>query len=272
MRKLFLFLILYIYVPFSFSQYIKQIAAYDNQNSYTSGLFALYDTAVYRYSWYYQEWFPLSNQGLTHVQDTVKISSLAVYNNKWDNSSGIFVFSDTVVLNYNWISASWFPLSNNGLPRIAGKPDVKMLAVYGDSGSSSNSTIFALTDTAVYYYIWYYQEWYPLLNDGLQNAAKDAPSIGLFNISASPNPFDQNLTIKLQFYTTFHGKLTIAVFDINGTLVGHKIWTDFEGNEIDMSPLLCNKPAGCYLCEIKAGEHFKTIKVVKKGIAKSIDR
>jgi hypothetical protein len=78
--ELLLLFIIPSYLP-SQAQQMKAISAYDNQNSYTSGLYSVNDTAIYRYSWYYHEWFALGNQGLTRVNDTLRISSLAVYNN-----------------------------------------------------------------------------------------------------------------------------------------------------------------------------------------------
>jgi hypothetical protein len=265
MRYLLIFFTTIGLVNISFGQHIKIISAYDNESSYTSGLYAMQDTAVYRYSWYYQEWFPLENNGLTRVGNTVKLSSLAVYNNKTGNSSGIFVFSDTVVLNYNWITATWYPLLNTGLPRISNKPDVRMLTVYGDSGSSSNSTLFALSDTAVYRYNWYYQEWYSLANTGLSNFLKEVNRNINFNAIAFPNPFENNLTIKLQLPEGDFDKIKVAIFDEKGTMLKY-----FEQNvkgekEVTVLTELSNFPAGLFFCEIKAGSNYKTIRVIRKN-------
>ncbi len=248
----------------SFSQKIKVISAYDNQNSYTSGLFAIQDTAVYRYSWYYHEWFALENTGLTRVNDTVKVSSLAVYNNKINNSSGIFVFSDTAVFNYNWFIQTWFPLSNAGLPRINNKPDVRMLTVYGDSGSSSNSTLFALTDTAIYSYQWYLHEWFPLSNLGLSFSVKELQENNIMNINSFPNPFDENISIKLNLPAGFNEKIKIAIYDEKGIQVKYFEKENYTSVEPVVLSELNQLTSGIYFCEIKAGEKFKTIKVIKK--------
>jgi len=264
MKQFSLFLVVISFTVNSFGQHINIISAYDNQSSYTSGLYALQDTVVYRYSWYYQEWFPLENNGLVRVNDTVRISSLAVYNNKESNSSGIFVFSDTVVKNYNWITATWYALSNAGLPRIGGKPDVRMLTVYGDSGSSSNSTVFALTDTSVYRYSWYYQEWYSLSNTGLSNQLKEINENSTIHAIAFPNPFEIDLSIKLQLPAGIYDKIIVAVFNEKGTMV-KTFEKDVQGqSEITILPDLNNLPGGMYFCEIKAGNNFKTIRVVRK--------
>ena len=264
MKKIFFLLMAVVLFQCISAQQIKIISAYDNQNSYTSGLYALQDTAIYRYSWYYQEWFSLDNKGLTRVNDTIRISSLAVYNNKTSNSSGIFVFSDSAVFNYNWITATWYPLSNDGLPRILNKPDVRMLTVYGDSGSSSNSTLFALTDTAVYRYSWFYQEWYSLSNSGLSFSVKEVNNINEFLVSAFPNPYDYNLTIHLTLPESINDKIKIAFFDEKGMMLKYLEQNVNGEKEILIEPNLSGFPSGIYFCEIKAGKKFKTIRVIRK--------
>lgn len=250
-------------VHFARAQQLQVIAAYDNQNSYTSGLYALADTGVFRYSWYYQEWFPLENTGLTRINDTIRVSALAVYNNKINNSSGIFVFSDTAVFNYNWITAGWYALSNTGLPRLLNKPDVRMLTVYGDSGSSSNSTLFALTDTAVYRYSWYYQSWSPLPNTGLPLVANKAGKATGFAVVAYPNPFRQSPDISVALPANYTGKVEMAVFNEQGVLVEHLVTQHSGDAGFVFKPVLSQYPSGMYFFEIKAGSSFKTIKAVK---------
>lgn len=249
--------------PFAGAQKLQVVSAYDNQSSYTSGLYGLSDTGVFRYSWYYQEWFPLENTGLTRINDTIRVSALAVYNNKISNSSGIFVFSDTAVFNYNWITAIWYPLSNSGLPRQFNKPDVRMLTVYGDSGSSSNSTLFALTDTAVYRYSWYYQSWSPLPNTGLPLAANKAGKVTEPTVVAYPNPFMQSPAISVTLPANYSGQVEMAVFNEQGVLVAHLVTQHNGGVDFIFKPDLSPYPPGMYFFEIKAGSDFKTIKAIK---------
>jgi hypothetical protein len=264
MKTFLTFIFIFVLFHFSYSQKVKVIAAYDNQNSYTSGLFAIQDTAVYRYSWYYNEWFALENTGLTRVNDTVKVSSLAVYNNKINNSSGIFVFSDSVVLNYNWFIQTWFTLSNTGLPRINNKPDVKMLTVYGDSGSSSNSTLFALTDTAIYRYNWFYHEWFSLSNSGLSSLVTEMTTDNKIEANAYPNPFEDEISITLNLPIGFNKKIKIAVFDEKGMLVKYIEQSNYIVGNTIILPELNSLSSGMYFCEIKAGEEIKTIRVIRK--------
>ncbi len=245
------------------AQQLQVIAAYDNQSSYTSGLYGLADTGVFRYSWYYQEWFPLENTGLTRINDTIRVSALAVYNNKINNSSGIFVFSDTAVFNYNWITTSWYALSNNGLPRMSGKPDVRMLTVYGDSGSSSNSTLFALTGTAVYRYSWFYQSWSPLPNTGLPLVANKSVNLGEPAVVAYPNPFRQSPDISVALPANYTGKVEMAVFNEQGVVVEHLVKQHKGDADFFFKPDLSHLPSGMYFFEIRAGSSFKTIKAVK---------
>jgi len=259
MKKLILFLWVLCLSQNTNAQHINTIAAYDNQSSYTSGLYALEDTAVFRYSWYYQEWFPLENTGLTRINDTVSVSALAVYNNKSSNSSGLFVFSDTAVFNYNWITATWYALSNDGLPRVLNKPDVRQLTVYGDSGSSSNATVFALTDTAVYRYSWYYQEWTSLPNTGFPLSSKAMKDKDVFEAKAYPNPFSENFYMELKLPDAFDEKIEIAAFNEQGVLIKNYVIEKTD----TFKPETSYWPAGMYFFEIKAGHFLKTIKTIR---------
>ncbi|OQA00813.1 MAG: hypothetical protein BWY70_00595 [Bacteroidetes bacterium ADurb.Bin408] len=249
--------------PLAGAQKLQTVAAYDNQSSYTSGLYGLADTGVFRYSWYYHEWFPLENTGLTRVNDTIRVSALAVYNNKINNSSGIFVFSDTAVFNYNWITATWYALKNTGLPRLFNKPDIRMLTVYGDSGSSSNSTLFALTDTAVYRYSWFYQEWSPLPNTGLPLPVNKAAKTAEQAVTAWPNPFRHALDVRGTLPENYTGPVEMAVFDAQGRWLEHLVTQPNRSAEYVFKPDMSRWSPGMYFFEIKVGSFFKTIKAVK---------
>jgi hypothetical protein len=261
MRILLVLFVLYSMV--ADAQNIRKIAAYDNESSYTSGLYALSDTAVYRYSWYYQEWFYLKSDGLTRVDDTVRVSAIAVYNNKISNSSGIFVFTDTVVRNYNWYAQYWYPLSNAGLPRnIENKPDVYDLAVYGDSGSSSNSQLFALTHSGVYRYIWYYQQWYPLANTGLE-VSNPMPEFGHLYAGVYPNPFAFGTAIDIVLPEDFRGSVDYAFFSESGQLL-HREKVETTGGKVHYKVSSEKFLPGIYFCEIKAGNLRQVLKIIKQ--------
>ena len=245
------------------AQKIKLVASYDNNNSYTSGLYAVGDTALYRYSWYGQHWFPLSNNGLNRINDTVQISAFAVYNNFSDNSSGLFVFSDTAVYNYNWFISTWFYIPNTGLPRINLKPNVRNLTVYGDSGSSSNSSLFAITDTALFLYSWYLQEWSPIPNTGIisgLNKIKDNPSQ---KIDAFPNPFSDKISIELNIPLNSSGNIELAFFDMKGHHVYSETHKLSPGSDVTIIPSLSSLTSGIYMCEIWDGKNYNLIKVIK---------
>jgi len=255
--------IAFIIAEVSFAQNVKHIAAYDNNSSTTSGLYAIGDTALYRYSWYFQEWFPLHNNGLNKINDTVSISVLAVYNNESSNSSGLFVFSDTAVYNYNWITTVWYPLSNNGLPRINQKPDVKGLTVYGPAGSSSNSTLFALSDTAIFRYSWFYQAWTPLSNTGLITSFFiDNPTFDI-DATAYPNPFSEKLNVSINLPKNTSGKIELAVFNMQSQMVYSEKYTVEKGTPSLINLSLKELPAGMYFCEISDGKNFKQLKIIK---------
>lgn len=263
MKNKLIFLVIYFLVSLASAQNIKYIVAYENNSSTTSGLYAVGDTAIYRYSWYYQEWFPLSNNGLVKINDTVQVNAIAVYNNESSNSSGLFVFSDTAVYNYNWITMQWYPLSNNGLPRINQKPDVKMLAVYGPTGSSSNSTLFALTDTAVFRYSWSYQEWTSLSNAGIVNMKNEENTDSNYKTLVYPNPFSSMLTFEVQIPETGSETIEVSVFDVHGRLILTEKF-NVERNAMNLISLdFKNQKTGLYFCELYDGKNFKQLKVIK---------
>lgn len=261
--KIYLLFLPVFYFSVVTAQNIRKIAAYDNLSSYTSGLYCISDTSVFRYSWYYQEWFPLSNSGMVRVNDTARISAIAVYNNFSNNSSGLFVFSDSVVLNYNWILAKWLPLKNTGLPYSQnGKPDVIELTVYGDSGSSSLSEVYALTSQQVYRYNWYYQEWYSIPNQGLTVRKNHSEIDNLLDVTVFPNPANEFTCIEVDCRGLNGDEIRCAVFDLQGNFIEEyveKILSPVHNYRLDISGL----PAGFYFCEIKAGKGRKQIKFVK---------
>lgn len=258
-----LLLLFLLYSGIAEAQNVRRIAAYDSESSYTSGLYAISDTAVYRYSWYYQEWFYLKSDGLTRVDDTVRVSAIAVYNNKISNSSGIFVFTDTVVRNYNWYAQYWFSLSNAGLPRNSdNKPDVYDLAVYGDSGSSSNSQLFALTHSGIYRYIWYYQQWYPLASTGLE-VSNPMPEFGQLYAGVYPNPFFNDAVIDIELPEGYMGSVEYAFFSASGQLA-YRETVETKGGKVRYDLTSEWLLPGMYFCEIKAGILRQVVKIVKQ--------
>ncbi|MDD3876921.1 MAG: T9SS type A sorting domain-containing protein [Bacteroidales bacterium] len=262
MRYFFLLQLFILSLINSFGQNIKHIAAYDNNSTTTSGLFAIGDTAIYRYSWYYQEWFPLLNNGLVRFNDTVQLNAFAVYNNESSNSSGIFVFSDTAVFNYNWITTTWYPLSNDGLPKVNQKPNVKALAVYGPPGSSSNSTVFVLTDTAVFRYSWSFQNWSPLSNTGLNTFLNDKESFQELRVSAFPNPCSAELNLEILLPASSSGDVEVAVFDFQGRIIGtEKFVVGMNATSI-IKPDISKLAAGLYFFEVYDGANIKILKVM----------
>ncbi|MBU0487977.1 MAG: T9SS type A sorting domain-containing protein [Bacteroidetes bacterium] len=246
------------------AQVLTNIAAYDTQSSSTSGIYVTHDTAVFRYSWYYQEWFALSTDGLTRVNDTAKVSLIAAYNNKTSNSSGLFVFSDTAVFNYNWIIAEWLPLSNSGLPRKAGKPNINQLAVYGDSGSSSLSKLYALTDTAVFRYEWYYHEWYQLSGSGLLKVNHPPIPENDLIVSLFPNPVQSEFSLFCQFPEECGNYAELAIYDETGALISTREISIPASRELLLNESLLSQNAGIYLVEIKSGKTFRVVRMVCK--------
>lgn len=242
---------------------INKIAAYDSESSFTSGIYAINNSQIFRYSWYYQQWLSLPLTGLVQNSGTYVINNIAVYNNKWDNSSGIFVFSDTAIFNYNWISQTWYKLYNKGLPRNEqNKIDVLEMTVYGDSGASSNSELFILARTGIYRYSWYYQQWFALPNAGLPSETEFIKTAD-FDIQIIPNPTIDNAKLQLKVpVNAINNMLELAFISQSGQIAHtEKILVHSENFEYNIP--LQHLVTGVYFCEVRIRDIYSTIKLVK---------
>lgn len=218
MKKIYTLLITIILILMSLTQYAqshKRIAVYDNTWSNSSGILTIVDTAVYEYSWYYDEWLPFPNTGLVRVNGNPQIDEIACFNNETGNPSGIYVISDTAVFVYNYY-IGWIPLSNNGLCRQNGVVMLSDISCFNESSSGTNR-IFVISDTSVFRYDWYMQTWYPLSNSGLMTSAK----INKENIAlkAFPNPFRDVTNISYTLPIAYNSKVRIALFTQEGKFV-----------------------------------------------------
>jgi hypothetical protein len=84
------------------------------------------------------------------------------------------------------------------------------------------------------------------------------------NINSFPNPFDENISIKLNLPAGFNEKIKIAIYDEKGIQVKYFEKENYTSVEPVVLSELNQLTSGIYFCEIKAGEKFKTIKVIKK--------
>lgn len=265
MKTLFTLLIMVCGLPVYLNAQISinKIAAYDTESSFTSGVYAISSSEIFYYSWYYQQWLDMPRTGLVQSNGDYVLNNIAVYNNKWDNSSGIFVFSDTAIFNYNWFSQTWYPLYNTGLPRNEqNKIDVLEMTVYGDSGFSSNSELFVLARTGIYRYSWYDQQWFALPNAGLPNNIQKMAAVNLEAV-ITPNPTTDNALLQLQLpQSTINQTIEIVFIASNGSVA----FTDrvkINSKNFKYAIPLQHLSVGVYMCEIRIKDLFSTVKLIK---------
>jgi hypothetical protein len=258
--KTFTFVILnLIFLSTVFSQNIKHIAMFEGETYNNTGKYGATDSVVYRYSNMYGEWFPLETTGLPIINESVNIIDLAVADTGTSYTSGIYIIADTAVFNYNWNTAEWYPLSNEGLIRIGGVVQLSKISVFG-KGSSTDQSIFCISDTSVFEYEWYYPKWFALDNTGLTVNVSNTPSLNK-EIKAYPNPFNKRTNLELKLETPFTGTADIAVYDTYGKLVLAEKLEVFGSNKIEYS-LDKRFESGIYFCEIKAGTRKAIISIV----------
>ncbi|GAB4280671.1 MAG: hypothetical protein Kow0068_04980 [Marinilabiliales bacterium] len=196
------------------AQNFKGLAAYDNTWSNSSGILIISDTAVYEYSWYFDEWLPFPNNGLVRVNNIPQIDAIACFNNETGNPSGIYVISDTAVFVYNYYTG-WIPLSNNGLCRNNGIPVINDLTCYKESSTGTNR-ILVISDTLVFQYEWYSQTWYPLSNQGLYSNKINGNNQHEIIFTSYPVPASDISTIHYVLPENFNSRVQIALFSDDG--------------------------------------------------------
>ncbi len=237
-------------VLFVHSQNISQLAVFDGDTYTNSGIYGTTGSIVYRYSYYYNEWFPLSVTGLPVINGKTHIKDIAVADTGTSYTSGIYIIADTAVYNYNWYAQQWYPLSNDGLIRKNDTVQIAEISVSG-KGTSTDHSIFCVSDTLVFKYEWYYPKWFALYNTGLSVKAQKTENTGL-QITAFPNPFVEKTNIEIITKTPYTGNVEIAIFDVKGDLVLTESFKVFDSEKIKYS-LNKNLQKGVYFCEIKAG-------------------
>ena len=257
------FILIFVY-NLGNTQTIKRIASYDNTTTSSSGIIGIGDTAVYEYSWYYHQWLPFTNDGLTRKFGVPVINEIACFNNESVNPSGIYVISDTAVFVYNYYVPGWLPLSTDGLCRNNGLPVISDISGYKETSSGDNY-IFVISDTATFYYEWYYQKWYPLSNDGLSIKKNNATNNDLFKTKNYPNPAKNYSIIEYLLPGNSTENVKIALFDRNGNFVKEIINQKQTPGKHKINLQLENLKSGIYFYEIVSNnlKQAKQIVVVK---------
>jgi len=260
MKKIIFFFILILFFANSNSQTIKRIASYDNTTTSSSGIIGIGDTAVYEYSWYYHQWLPFTNNGLTRKFGLPVINEIACFNNESVNPSGIYVISDTAVFVYNYYVPGWLPLKNTGLCRQNGLPVISDISGYKETSSGDNY-IFVISDTATFYYEWYSEQWYPLSNNGLSVKKSKSDSQSLLNLKNYPNPSKNYSNIEYILPKGFNDNIKIALFDNNGNFIKELINEKQLAGKHIINLNLENLKSGTYFYEISSSK-FKQAKQI----------
>ncbi|MDD3740618.1 MAG: T9SS type A sorting domain-containing protein [Bacteroidales bacterium] len=256
MQKVILFICLQLVVIISISQTIKRISAYDNNYNNNSGIFGITDNGVYEYSWYYQQWLQLPNNGLTFYEDQAQLDEISAFDANSVNPSGVYVISDTAVFVYNYYAELWYPLYNTGLCRIEGIVQLSDLSAHLDI-EDDYERIYVKSCDHIYYYNWYMQNWSQLPNTGLNE--KETPQTTDFDFSVFPNPVHYNSAIILNLDNNYKGQIKIALFNEQGLFI-KEIVNDYytggtfriESSDLDIAP-------GIYFYEI-SGDNFTQAK------------
>jgi hypothetical protein len=234
----------------SYSQNIKHIAMFEGETYNNTGIYGATSTTVYRYSYYFQEWFPLEMTGLPNINGNINILDLAVADTGTSYTSGIYIIADTAVYNYNWYSEEWYALSNAGLIRKNDTVQLSGISAFG-KGSSTDHSIFCISDTSVFEYEWYYPQWFPLANTGL--SVKIKPSvIANNNIKIYPNPFKEKTTVELILDKSYSGKVSVVIYCSDGKILFTDIFEVLNKRTI-VYKLNEKFSSGIYYYEIKTG-------------------
>ena len=94
------------------------------------------------------------------------LKKISAFDNNYNNNSGIIAISDTAVYEYSWYFQKWLKFPDNGLVKVNGVVKLDYIAAF-DNNSLNPSGIYVVSDTAVFVYNYYAQQWFPLSNDGL---------------------------------------------------------------------------------------------------------
>ena len=255
MKKILIFSIFFVLL-FPAKSQIKQIASY-NANWNTASLFAISDTCVYRYSYYYEEWFPLPNTDLPRRLGIVNIKAIAVADTGTSYTSGLYIIADTAVFTYSWYYDKWYSLYTTGLNRINNRVQLSEISV-DNKGSQSDHNIFVISDGDVFTYSWYEDKWLALSSEGLGMKKINPTKSKLINY---PNPFKENTTISYDFENAFSGKIEVVIYNSNGKIIDIvkvKVVNTKEFRYKYTKKL----PKGLYIYELKAGKNKSLSKML----------
>ncbi len=239
-----LFILILFQIPTGFAQ-ITKIAGFESDAS-NPGLFGTDGADVYRYSWYYEEWYALSHNGL---ETDAEIKAVAVADTGYSYVSGVYIIADTAVYLYSWYGDEWLYLYNEGLNRADGIPQLSDIAVYGKGTSSTDHDVFVVSGGEVFEYLWYYDYWY---SRGAINKVVEQ-DIEKQNFRLFPNPTADKVNFKITLEEAYTGKVRIRITDQSGKYVDSDTFYTEKSKEISYR-YKAKLPAGMYFCEIKIGE------------------
>jgi hypothetical protein len=244
----------------SISQTIKRISAYDNNYNNNSGIFGITDHGVYEYSWYFQQWLQLPDNGLTFNDEQAQLDEISAFNANSLNPSGVYVISDTAVFVYNYYAEQWYPLYNTGLCRIEGKVQLSDLSAHFDI-DDDYKRIYVKSCDHVYYYNWYLQNWSQLPNTGLnEKQIFNSPEI---DFSVFPNPVISNSSLNFTLPDNYSGELKIAIFNDKGVFIKEIVNDYYGGGSYQIDIFEHNLSPGLYFYEISGLGFTQAKKIIK---------
>ena len=81
---------------------------FEGETYNNTGIYGATSTTVYRYSYYFQEWFPLEMIGLPNISGNINIIDIAVADTGTGYTSGIYIIADTAVYHTSIIKRNNF--------------------------------------------------------------------------------------------------------------------------------------------------------------------
>ena len=240
----------------SIAQSINKISTFDNNYNSNSGIIGITDSAIYEYSWYYDQWLEFPTTGLAIVDESPIINEVSAFDNNSHNPSGIYVISDTAVHVYNYYAEFWYALYNTGLERLEGVVQLSDLSAHLDL-DTEDVDVFVKSGDHIYYYEWYTQQWYQLPNEGIATIGK-VHSVDI-EMSIFPNPVQLNSTISYNLPENYNAAVKIAIFSEDGKLVKEITENNQKGGNHEITLNVEDFASGIYFYEI-SGLNFSHVK------------
>lgn len=258
-KYLYVFIIVIIAGNSVNAQNIRELAIHPCTDcSYEKHIYALGDTAVYWYNWYYYYYSPYPNAGLVRNSGIVQIDELEAFEDE-DLDSKLYVISDTAVFYYIPYYQEWYPLSTEGLNRTDNKPALKSLQVFTDI--DGDTRVYVISNDSIMYYEWYYSKWFPLNNPVLPFVQTNIEKSEETDITLAIK-YDI-LTIEIKFPASFSQDYNIDVYDISGKKMFRTHQFDYTTNKVWHQISVSGIAPGSFILSVSSDDFSKEVKFIK---------